>query len=174
MDAMAMLEDSVQRKLEQERASDGKWPVTRSVDDTKTPTESTAGLVVISAHYGLTSAFTPLGMREKEGEEKVADVTIAVQALVQNGHLHIPAGRPKVSEQTLMPSSLLTTVLASQYNILGFYVSAVCRMRQGASADLDSDRTLAWVKLRVCEFSTCSETSCTRSRWMIWKRCGLR
>ncbi|KAJ9116398.1 hypothetical protein QFC22_004840 [Naganishia vaughanmartiniae] len=84
MDAMAMLEDSVQRKLEQERASE-------------------AGLVVISAHYGLASAFTPLGMREKEGEEeKVADVTIAVQALVQNGHLNIPAGRPK-------------------YNILGFY-----------------------------------------------------
>jgi hypothetical protein len=51
----------------------------------------------VSAHYGLTSAFTPLGMREIEGEEdKIADVTIAVQALVQNGHLHIPAGRPKV------------------------------------------------------------------------------
>ena len=38
-----------------------------------------------------------MGTREVEGEEdKVADVTIAVQALVQNGHLHIPAGRPKV------------------------------------------------------------------------------
>lgn len=41
-------------------------------------------------------------MREIEGEEaKIADVTIAVQALVQNGHLHIPAGRPKVCAMLL-------------------------------------------------------------------------
>lgn len=71
-----------------------------------------AGLIIVSAHYGLTSAFTPLGMREIEGEEdKVADVTIAVQALVQNGHLHIPAGRPKVGTLQGSPEIKLILVL---------------------------------------------------------------
>jgi DnaJ family protein C protein 11 len=44
-------------------------------------------------------------MRETEGtQDKIADVTIPVQALVNNSHLFIPGGRPK-------------------FNLLGFYVS---------------------------------------------------
>lgn len=46
------------------------------------------GLVVIEAHYGNLSAALGLGL--------VADVTIAVQALVNNSQLIMPAGHSKV------------------------------------------------------------------------------
>lgn len=125
-----------------------------------------AGLVIVSAHYGLTSAFTPLGMREIEGEEdKIADVTIAVQALVQNGHLHIPAGRPKVCLDRFDadPSSRLISQplrLLVQYTwVLRKFPHYLPRV---AADKLLSYRTLAWVKPRVFECNTYSGTSCTR------------
>jgi DnaJ homolog subfamily C member 11 len=68
-------------------------------------TYHSTGLIIVSAHYGLSSCFTPHGMSETEGrQDKIEDVTVPVQALVNNGHLFIPGGRAK-------------------FNILGFYVS---------------------------------------------------
>ena len=46
------------------------------------------GLVVVEALYGNLSAASELGL--------VADVTIAVQALVNNSQLNMPAGHSKV------------------------------------------------------------------------------
>ena len=57
-----------------------------------------AGLIIISAHYGLASVFTDRGRREHEGEEEVMiDVTVPVQALVNDSRLYIPGGRGKVN-----------------------------------------------------------------------------
>lgn len=50
------------------------------------------GLVILSAHYGPASAFTIRGMRDTE---QMIDVTIPLQALVQQSKLHIPAGPAK-------------------------------------------------------------------------------
>ncbi|WVQ99858.1 hypothetical protein IAU59_007001 [Kwoniella sp. CBS 9459] len=63
------------------------------------------GLVIISAHYGLASLFTPRGFKaseKDEHEEEIIDVTIPIQALVQDGKLYIPGGKGK-------------------FNILGFW-----------------------------------------------------
>lgn len=84
-DAVLLMERSVQTRTEAERQRDG--------------------LVILSASYGLATAFTPRGLREIETEDgytAVIDVTIPVQALVQNSRLVIPAGRAK-------------------HNLLGFY-----------------------------------------------------
>jgi DnaJ family protein C protein 11 len=54
-------------------------------------------LIIISAHYGLASAFTDRGLRDKDEEEVVVDVTTPVQALVMESKLYIPGGRAKVS-----------------------------------------------------------------------------
>lgn len=74
-----------------------------------TNTRITPGLIVISAHYGLASSFTERGIIvsekiDQEGEGEIIDVTIPVQALVQDGRLYIPGGKGK-------------------HNIIGFYVS---------------------------------------------------
>lgn len=78
--------------------------------------EKLPGLIILSAYYGLASSFTERGIiisekfkheeeeEEKEGEEKIIDVTIPVQALVQDGRVYIPGGKGK-------------------HNIIGFYVS---------------------------------------------------
>lgn len=71
------------------------------------------GLIIISAQYGLASAFTDRGVRstrirekridggdrivEEEEEEVVVDVTVPVQSLVVESRLHIPGSRNKVS-----------------------------------------------------------------------------
>lgn len=58
-----------------------------------------AGLIIISAHYGLATAFTSTGLREVKGQEhKVVDVTVPVQALVNGGKLQISGGRGKVRD----------------------------------------------------------------------------
>lgn len=78
------------------------------------------GLIIISAQYGLASAFTDRGVRltrtvekgtdegekmiEEEEEEVVVDVTIPVQGLVADSKLYIPGSRGK-------------------HNLLGFWVS---------------------------------------------------
>jgi DnaJ family protein C protein 11 len=78
------------------------------------------GLIIISAQYGLASAFTDRGVRstrtverrteegekmvEEEEEEVVVDVTIPVQALVVDSKLYIPGSRGK-------------------HNLLGFWVT---------------------------------------------------
>lgn len=59
------------------------------------------GLVILSAQYGPASAFSSKGVSD---DEAVIDVTIPVQALVQNSKLYIPGGRHK-------------------FNLMGFYVS---------------------------------------------------
>ncbi|OXC69014.1 hypothetical protein AYX13_02303 [Cryptococcus neoformans] len=90
-DAVDVMERSVEAKLAQERDRNG--------------------LIILSAHYGLASSFTDRGIivSEKmdqegggEGEKEVIDVTIPVQALVQDGRLYIPGGKGK-------------------HNIIGFY-----------------------------------------------------
>jgi hypothetical protein len=56
------------------------------------------GLIIISAHYGLATAFTETGLREIKGQEgKILDVTVQTQALVNAGKLQISGGRSKVS-----------------------------------------------------------------------------
>jgi DnaJ family protein C protein 11 len=62
------------------------------------------GLVILDAHYGRASAFTPRGMREEteDGAPVVIDVTVPLQALVASSKLFVPAGPAK-------------------YNLLGFY-----------------------------------------------------
>ena len=59
------------------------------------------GLVILSAYYGRGAAFTAKGMVE---DEAIIDVTVPIQALVQNSRIHIPAG-------------------AAKFNLLGFWVS---------------------------------------------------
>ncbi|KAI1315551.1 hypothetical protein EDD11_000624 [Mortierella claussenii] len=66
-EAMELLRESTVRKMKQEQEKDG--------------------LVVLEAHYGNLSAAPELGL--------VADVTIAVQALVNNSQLTMPAGHSK-------------------------------------------------------------------------------
>lgn len=128
------------------------------------------GLVVLSAQYGPATAFSPKGVSD---DEAVIDVTIPLQALVQNSKLYIPGGRNK-------------------FNLMGFWVSRSRRadmrprmrgaVRRGASGargvsqshrrteasqDGSADtrnRTLASAKRRSCACDTCSATSCTRSR----------
>lgn len=84
-DAILLMERSVEAHANQERARDG--------------------LVVLSASYGLATAFTQRGVREMDTEDgfpAIIDVTVPVQALVQNSRLFIPGGRAK-------------------HNLLGFY-----------------------------------------------------
>lgn len=59
------------------------------------------GLVILSAQYGPASAFSARGVSD---DEAVIDVTIPLQALVQNSKLYIPGGRNK-------------------FNLMGFWVS---------------------------------------------------
>ncbi|ORY35388.1 hypothetical protein BCR39DRAFT_509235 [Naematelia encephala] len=81
--AIGLMERSVQVKAEAEKLKNG--------------------LIIVSAHYGPASLFTPRGLREPiQGEEGVIDVTIPVQALVTDSHLSIPGGRGK-------------------YNLIGFW-----------------------------------------------------
>lgn len=57
------------------------------------------GLIIVSAHYGRAANFTARGMKEDEKEgssDMVIDVTIPVQALVQDSKLYIPGSRAKV------------------------------------------------------------------------------
>ncbi|KAK8854909.1 hypothetical protein IAR55_003648 [Kwoniella newhampshirensis] len=76
LDAIALMERSVAQKVVQERERNG--------------------LIIISAHYGLASSFTPRGIKSSEKEdEECIDVTIPVQALVQDGKLYIPGGKGK-------------------------------------------------------------------------------
>lgn len=66
------------------------------------------GLVILSAHYGRADAFTDRGMKSQPSspdgaeDESYIDVTIPIQALVNDGKLVIPSGRAK-------------------YNLLGFW-----------------------------------------------------
>jgi Domain of unknown function (DUF3395) len=50
------------------------------------------GLVITEAMYGVTEP-------DEEAKSLSVDVTIAVQALVHNGQLHIPGHRSKVSNR---------------------------------------------------------------------------
>lgn len=58
------------------------------------------GLVILDAHYGLAECFTERGLKEVvnsggDGFETYIDVTIPVQALVNDSTLVIPGGRSK-------------------------------------------------------------------------------
>jgi DnaJ family protein C protein 11 len=83
-DAILLMERQVATRTEAERARNG--------------------LVILDAHYGRASAFTPRGMREEteDGAPVVIDVTVPLQALVASSKLFVPAGPAK-------------------YNLLGFY-----------------------------------------------------
>ncbi|WVR07398.1 hypothetical protein IAU60_004439 [Kwoniella sp. DSM 27419] len=76
LDATSLLERSLQSKIASERERHG--------------------LIIVSAHYGLATLFTARGFKESDkGEEEMIDVTIAVQALVQDSKLYIPGGSGK-------------------------------------------------------------------------------
>jgi len=80
-------------------AEDAIRLMTRSAE-TKTTTErSKNGLIILHADYGLASAFTDRGIRHPEedqhGGPMVIDVTIPIQALVQDSKVTIPGGRSK-------------------------------------------------------------------------------
>lgn len=85
-------------------AADAVLLMGRSVSAKAASERERDGLVILSAQYGLASAFTPRGIRaaREDGVDDVVDVTIPVQGLVQNSRLFIPAGRNK-------------------FNLLGFY-----------------------------------------------------
>ena len=72
------------------------------------------GLIIISAHYGLASAFTETGLREAKGQEgKILDVTLPTQALVNTGKLQISGGRSKVSVCSIIwlrPKQMLDSI----------------------------------------------------------------
>ena len=59
------------------------------------------GLIILSAHYGLAAGFTPRGHRD-DPSESIIDVTLPVQALVQDSRLYIPAGRGKASSDIVL------------------------------------------------------------------------
>lgn len=87
LDSVMVMERNVASKVQQER--------------------SRQGLVILDAKYGLSTAFSNKATREildDEGLPVVIDVTVPLQALVQNSKLYVPGGRAK-------------------HNILGFYVS---------------------------------------------------
>ncbi|WVQ82052.1 hypothetical protein IAT38_004180 [Cryptococcus sp. DSM 104549] len=84
-EAMEVMERSVEKLVQYERARNG--------------------LIILSAHYGLATSFTENGIivsEKPEEEEEIIDVTVAIQALVQESKLYIPGGKGK-------------------FNILGFY-----------------------------------------------------
>lgn len=64
----------------------------RSVASLAAKEKEKGGLVILSAWYGPISAFSDRGVRDNDA---VIDVTIPVQALVQNSKLYIPGGRNK-------------------------------------------------------------------------------
>ncbi|OCF76079.1 hypothetical protein I204_03377 [Kwoniella mangroviensis CBS 8886] len=77
LDAVSLMEREVEKKIRTERERNG--------------------LIIVSAHYGSSSSFTSRGIKqsEKEDEEEIIDVTIPVQALVQDSKLYIPGGKGK-------------------------------------------------------------------------------
>lgn len=98
LDAIALMTEHAQRRADQERASEGE---TTTFDarpcrvEAKRTSLSLLGLVIIAAQYGLSDAFSD-GAERFDVSDKVFDVTIPLQALVQNGTLYIPEGRSKV------------------------------------------------------------------------------
>lgn len=78
-DALLLMERSVASKVQVERARDG--------------------LVILTAQYGRAEDFTARGIRDNGA---IIDVTVPVQALVQNSRVFIPGARNK-------------------FNLLGFY-----------------------------------------------------
>ncbi|WVN90172.1 uncharacterized protein L203_105408 [Cryptococcus depauperatus CBS 7841] len=92
--AVEIMERSVEAKIIQERQHNG--------------------LIIVSAYYGLASSFTPHGITGSnlsEENEEVIDVTVPVQALVQDSRLYIPGGKGK-------------------HNILGFYDPCIGEHKQ--------------------------------------------
>ncbi|WWC90847.1 uncharacterized protein L201_005784 [Kwoniella dendrophila CBS 6074] len=76
LDAISLMERDVEKRIKAERERNG--------------------LIIVSAHYGLSSSFTTRGIIQSEkDEEEIIDVTIPVQALVQDGKLYIPGGKGK-------------------------------------------------------------------------------
>lgn len=87
-DAISLMVDHAQKKVDKERACQG--------------------LVIISALYGSRDAFSEDG-DSFDYSEKITEVTVPVQALVQESHLFVPGDR-------------------SKSNLLGFYVSYLALM----------------------------------------------
>lgn len=79
------------------------------------------GLVILSAQYGPASAFSAKGVAD---DDAVIDVTIPLQALVQNSKLYIPGGRNK-------------------FNLMGFWVSPPRASTSAAEPVLSSERNRA-------------------------------
>lgn len=99
LDAIALMTEHAQRRADQERASEGESTTfdaqRRLCVEAKRTSLSLLGLVIIAAQYGLSDAFSD-GAERFDVSDKVFDVTIPLQALVQNGTLYIPEGRSKV------------------------------------------------------------------------------
>jgi DnaJ family protein C protein 11 len=106
------------------------------------------GLIIISAHYGRATNFSDRGIRlgggvgtgvnengripvplshpaehgeesHPEEEEVVVDVTVPVQALVQDSRLYIPGGRAKVSKSVAKGDSQIDSKQTHYLLILG-------------------------------------------------------
>ncbi|WRT68254.1 uncharacterized protein IL334_005230 [Kwoniella shivajii] len=76
LDAVSLMEREIEKKVKAERDRNG--------------------LIIVSAQYGLSSSFTSRGIKESEkDEEEIIDVTVPIQALVQDGKLYIPGGKGK-------------------------------------------------------------------------------
>jgi hypothetical protein len=104
------MERSVASKVAAEREKDGE---STFLVIHRTAFADVAGLIIVSAHYGLAANFTDRGMRDQDetGEQVIIDVTVPVQSLVNESQLYIPGGRAK-------------------HNLLGFYVSHYCTYKQ--------------------------------------------
>ncbi|WWC63149.1 uncharacterized protein I303_105749 [Kwoniella dejecticola CBS 10117] len=83
----------VQKKAE---ALDAVHLMEREVEKRAKMERDRNGLIIVSAQYGVSSSFTPRGIKGSEkDEEEIVDVTVPVQALVQDGKLYIPGGKGK-------------------------------------------------------------------------------
>lgn len=78
LEAVSVMQSSTAKKAQQEREKNG--------------------LVILEAYYGYSECFTDRGLKDLTGEgrsESYIDVTIPVQALVNDSTLVIPGGRGK-------------------------------------------------------------------------------
>ena len=100
--AIVVMERQTALKTAEERERKGASPRAKLAHQ-KSMTIPPLGLIILSADYGLASSFTDRGKREQaDDEEVVIDVTIPVQALVQDSRLYIPSRRSKVCRSLLL------------------------------------------------------------------------
>jgi hypothetical protein len=123
------------------------------------------GLIIISAHYGRATNFSERGIRlggggapgvnengtnsvqpsysaehgeeyqHPEEEEVVVDVTVPVQALVQDSRLYIPGGRAKVRRGEAKRDAMIRSSLSTLTTPLPSFPPHFCYLRHSSIAD---------------------------------------